>query len=73
MKYFLFDHAGSLNRGCEAIVRGTMNIISRDDDMAQFRLASYCPQEDVALGIPVGAMDNRELTQAETIISALNV
>lgn len=73
MKYFLFDHAGCLNRGCEAIVRGTMNIISRDDDMAQFRLASYCPQEDVALGIPVGAMDKRELTQAETIISALNV
>lgn len=73
MKYFLFDHAGCLNRGCEAIVRGTMNIIARDDDMANFKLASYYPQEDVSLGIPVGTMDKRELTQAETVISAVNV
>ena len=27
MKYVMFEHAGSGNHGCEAIVRGTLKII----------------------------------------------
>ena len=73
MKYFLFDHAGSLNRGCEAIIRGTMNIISRADKSAAFKLASYRPETDSAIGIETCYMESRELTKFESFISALNV
>lgn len=73
MKYFLFDHAGSLNRGCEAIIRGTMNIISRADKSAAFKLASYRPETDSAIGIETCYMESRELTKFENFISALNV
>lgn len=73
MKYFLFDHSGSLNRGCEAIVRGTMNIVSRADKDASFKLASYRPETDTAFGIETGSMDSRELTSFEGLMSALNV
>lgn len=73
MKYFLFDHSGSLNRGCEAIVRGTVNIVSRADRNASFRLASYRPETDLSLGIETGSMESRELSTFEGLISAFNV
>lgn len=73
MKYFLFNHSGSLNRGCEAIVRGTLNIISRADKDADFILSSYRPESDGALGIETYKMDTRELTKLEGYISAFNV
>ncbi|MBQ8227979.1 MAG: polysaccharide pyruvyl transferase family protein [Clostridia bacterium] len=72
MKYFLFDHSGCFNRGCEAIVRGTMNIISRSDASPSYRLVSYAPETDSLLGIPTGAMQSRALTKTENIIAALN-
>ena len=46
MKYFLFNHVGSFNHGCEAIVRGTVNIISNADPMAEFILSSFSPETD---------------------------
>ena len=73
MKYFLFDHAGSLNRGCEAIIRGTVKIISSADGDASFRLASYRPEDDTALCLDTVKMGSRELTKSEKLISALNV
>lgn len=73
MKYFLFDHSGSLNRGCEAIIRGTMNIISRADKNASFKLASYRPETDLSFGIETGSMESRELSSFEGLISAFNV
>lgn len=73
MKYFLFDHAGCLNRGCEAIIRGTVKIISSADGNASFRLASYRPEDDTALCLDTVKMESRELTGAEKLISALNV
>ena len=73
MKYFLFDHAGCLNRGCEAIIRGTVKIISSADGDASFRLASYRPEDDTALCLDTVKMESRELTGAEKLISALNV
>ena len=73
MKYFLFDHAGCLNRGCEAIIRGTVKIISSADGNASFRLASYRPEDDTALCLDTVKMESRELTKSEKLISALNV
>ncbi len=73
MKYFLFDHAGCLNRGCEAIIRGTVKIITSADGDASFRLASYRPEDDTALCLDTVKMESRELTGTEKLISALNV
>ena len=46
MKYFLFNHEGSKNHGCEAIVRGSMNIIENSDEKAEFVLSSNNPSDD---------------------------
>lgn len=73
MKYFLFDHAGCLNRGCEAIIRGTMNIVGRADKDAEFKLASFRPESDELLGIETVKMESRSLSSFEGYISALNV
>ncbi|MCQ2471162.1 MAG: polysaccharide pyruvyl transferase family protein [Clostridia bacterium] len=73
MKYYLFDHAGSLNRGCEAIIRGTVNIISSADENASFTLASYRPESDSALNLNTIKMETRELTSFEKIISAFKI
>lgn len=72
MKYFLFDHSGCLNRGCEAIVRGTMNIITRNDDNADFHLVSYAPETDSLLGISTGRVESRPLTKIENVFAALD-
>ena len=73
MKYFLYDHAGSLNRGCEAIIRGTQNIILNADPYASFKLASFRPETDSVSGVDVTGAAPRELTKAEMAISALNI
>ncbi len=73
MKYFLFDHSGSLNRGCEAIIRGTTNIISRADKNASFKLASYRPETDLHFGVETGNMKARELSSFENLISAFSI
>lgn len=73
MKYYLFDHAGSLNRGCEAIIRGTLNIISSADDNASVTLASYRPESDTALNLNTVKMESRELNSIEKIISAFKI
>ena len=49
MKYFLFNHVGSFNHGCEAIVRGTVNIIENTDKNAEFVLSSFAPETDSSL------------------------
>lgn len=41
MKYFLFNHSGCKNHGCEAIVRGTVNILNHADDKGRYFLSSY--------------------------------
>ncbi len=73
MKYFLFDHSGSLNRGCEAIVRGTVNIISRVDEKAKFHLSSYSPQTDEGLGVELSKTEPRGLNKIETAIAKLDL
>ncbi len=73
MKYFLFDHTGCLNRGCEAIVRGTMNIISRCDSKPEFLLASYSPETDENLGVSAIKIQSRQLNKIETLMAAADL
>ena len=73
MNYFLYDHAGSLNRGCEAILRGTQNILAQADKNARLTLASFRPESDEPLGLPTVPMATRPLSKAESLVSALHV
>lgn len=73
MKYFLFDHTGCLNRGCEAIVRGTMNVVSRSDKNPSFCLSSYSPETDSVLGIATDSFKPRSLNKIEQVLAALDL
>lgn len=74
MKYFLFNHVGSLNHGCEAIVRGTVNIISNADSNAEFVLSSYAPETDSGiLEVEKRTFATRPLMAFEKLVSAFNV
>ena len=74
MKYFLFNHVGSLNHGCEAIVRGTVNIISKSDPDAEFVLSSFAPQTDEVIEhVEKRTFSTRELTSFEKLMSAYYV
>lgn len=74
MKYFLFNHAGSKNHGCEALVRGTVNIIENSDEKAEFVLSSNDSQADRNIaGVKIIQAETRELTTPEKIIAALDL
>ena len=74
MKYFLFNHEGSKNHGCEAIVRGSMNIIENSDEKAEFVLSSYNPSDDKIINnITVKAAKTRDLTKVEKLIAAVDL
>ena len=74
MKYFLFNHEGSKNHGCEAIVRGSMNIIENSDEKAEFVLSSYNPSDDKIINnITVKAARTRDLTKVEKLIAAVDL
>ncbi|MGG4489220.1 polysaccharide pyruvyl transferase family protein [Metabacillus idriensis] len=49
MKIMMFAHGGSLNRGCEAIVRSSTNIIKENINGAEISLASEKPETDLIL------------------------
>ena len=49
MKFLLFDHSGCLNRGCEAIVRSTINILEEAFPGSEYGLLSYDAESDVVL------------------------
>ena len=46
MKIMMFGHAGSLNRGCEAIVRSTSSIIRKNINDSHIIVASNRPETD---------------------------
>ncbi len=74
MKYFLFNHVGSFNHGCEAIVRGTVNIISNADKDSSFVLSSFAPETDDGIeDVEKRLFETRQLTSFERLISAFNV
>lgn len=73
MKYFLFNHVGSLNHGCEAIVRGTVNIVSNSDADAEFVLSSYSPETDEGIKeVEKRKFATRSLTAMEKLIAAID-
>lgn len=73
MKYFLFNHVGSLNHGCEAIVRGTVNIVSNSDADAEFVLSSYRPETDEGIKeVEKRTFATRSLTAVEKLIAAID-
>lgn len=49
-KVLLYEHGGSLNHGCEALVR-TISAISKEKTGAEVTLCSYAPREDHACGV----------------------
>ena len=74
MKYFLFNHVGSFNRGCEAIVRGTVNIIGNADPKAEFVLSSFAPETDSGIvKVEKRTFATRQLTCFEKLVSAFYV
>lgn len=74
MKYFMFNHAGSKNHGCEAIVRGTMNIIGNSDSDARFVLSSEDAESDAKIAdIEVRKAETRELNKIERLIAAVDL
>lgn len=74
MKYFLFNHVGSFNHGCEAIVRGTVNIISNADPKSEFVLSSFNPETDNCINaIEKRSFATRPLTFYEKIVSAFSI
>ncbi|HBI02162.1 MAG TPA: polysaccharide pyruvyl transferase family protein [Flavobacterium sp.] len=46
MRILLFLHGGSLNRGCEAIIRSAIPIIKKSNPTATINLASFDPESD---------------------------
>jgi len=75
MNVFMFNHTGSLNRGCEAIIRGTINIIDNTCGDNQYTLSSCYPQEDEALDEKINLVpfNPRPLNKVEHLIAALNI
>lgn len=74
MKYFLFNHVGCANHGCEALVRGTQNIILNSDEKAEFVLSSYNAESDIGLeNIEVRPAKTRNLTKLETAFAAIDL
>jgi colanic acid/amylovoran biosynthesis protein len=77
MKILMFFHAGSLNRGCEAIVRSAVDLIKSQHPNAIINLASFDPDSDVVIPNVDTIYDGRELEvklfSLPGIISALKV
>lgn len=73
MKIFMFNHTGSLNHGCEAIIRGTVNVIENSRPDCSFLLSSYNPESDSAIKkIEVCQFNPRSLTFAEKAIAKVS-
>ncbi|MBP9989107.1 MAG: polysaccharide pyruvyl transferase family protein, partial [Ruminococcus sp.] len=73
MNYFLFNHVGSYNHGCEAIIRSTENIIKRYDSDSEFVLSSFTPETDCFEDIRIEKSDLKELTLIEKIIAKFDM
>ena len=47
MKYVMFEHAGSGNHGCEAIIRSTVSMLGKNE----YYLQTLAPEQDMRYGI----------------------
>lgn len=74
MKYFLFNHSGCLNHGCEAILRGTVNIICNYDIGAEFIVSSYNAESDsIVPSLSSNQFEFKKLTGVEKAIAYLDL
>ena len=75
MNFYMFNHSGCMNRGCEAIVRGTFNIIENACKDSKYYLSSYAPEEDKVLSdiVMVKPFKPKPLSKAEYIKAALSI
>lgn len=72
MKIFMFNHTGSLNHGCEAIIRGTVNIIKNNRPDCSFLLSSYNPDSDFDMDqIELCRFGTRKLMFTEKTVAKL--
>lgn len=74
MKFLLFDHSGCLNRGCEAIVRSTVNILEAAFPGSEYGLLSYDAKSDIVLSdiprLTVKAVNAQPFTFLQKYINA---
>ncbi|WP_191561445.1 polysaccharide pyruvyl transferase family protein [Metabacillus idriensis] len=77
MNIFMYAHAGSPNRGCEAIVRSSATIIKEKLDGSKIYLASYRPETDQIISNLDGIYDgsNTEIKKFSIawVVSSLKV
>lgn len=77
MKIMMFAHGGSMNRGCEAIVRSSAAIITETIKNAQVHLISSRPETDKIIPNLAGIHDGSELKidkySYDWLISALKL
>lgn len=77
MKIMMFAHGGSLNRGCEAIVRSSTNIIKEKINEANVYLASGKPETDKIIpeldGIFDGSPSNIKKYSYDWLLSSFRV
>ncbi|MNZ64438.1 colanic acid biosynthesis protein [compost metagenome] len=75
MKIMMFAHGGSLNRGCEAIVRSSTKIIKEKINGAEVYLASEKPQTDHVIptldGIYDGSKSSIKKYSVDWLVAAL--
>lgn len=62
MRIMMFAHGGSLNRGCEAIVRSTTSLIKEHIDQAKVYLISGKPESDQIIHKLDGIYDGTDQT-----------
>lgn len=60
MKLMMFLHSGSLNRGCEAIVRSGANIIKETISDVEINLSSFRPETDKLISKVDNIYDGRD-------------
>jgi colanic acid/amylovoran biosynthesis protein len=77
MKIMMFAHGGSLNRGCEAIVRSSTNIIKEKINDAKVYLASGKPETDTIIRKLDGIYDSSPIKikkySVDWLLSSLKV
>src|SRR5690606_10753453 len=60
MNILMFAHGGSLNRGCEAIVRSSVAMIKSRMSESRIYLASSMPESDRSIAMLDGIYDGRD-------------
>ena len=77
MKILMFAHDGSQNRGCEAIVRSTTNLIKEQIEDSKIYLASGKPETDKIIkqldGVYDASLNQIKRYSFDWIFSALNI